>query len=129
LRFGVREPAWGSAARALTDHGVDCVVEVGGNATMEQSMIAVRNGRRISFVGFLSGTRAAFDLGEISRKSVRVTGVRVGNRDSFKAMGRAIARHGLKPVVDATFPFDDAVDAIRRFRDGGHFGKIAVSLG
>ena len=38
-------PAWGGAVRELTDgRGVDHVIEVGGPATLAQSMVAARIG-------------------------------------------------------------------------------------
>lgn len=118
---------WGRVAHELTPSGVDCVVEVGGHGTLEQSLIAVRNGGHISFVGFLSGTAAAFDLGELSRKAIRLTGIRVGNRTSFEAMCRALAGSPLRPVVDSVFAFDDAIEALRHFEQGAHFGKICIT--
>ena len=125
----VREPEWGARAHALAGGGVDVVVEIGGAATLAQSLAAVRVGGTISGVGFVSGRAASLDVAELNRKGVRLAGVRVGSRASFEALCRAIARHRLKPVVDAVYRFEDAVEALRRFRNGGHFGKIGVSLG
>lgn len=123
----VREPQWGARARALAGP-VDCVVEVGGSRTLEQSLICLRNGGHISFVGFLSGTTPQFDLGEISRKGIHLQGIRVGNRDSFTAMSRAIAQHGLCPVIDRVADWRDAKAALAAFRDGSHFGKICLTF-
>ena len=125
----LREPEWGARARALAGAGVDCVVEIGGAATLAQSIAAVRAGGTISAVGFVSGRDTRLDVAELNRKSVRLVGVRVGNRASFTEMCRAIERHRLKPVIDSHFAFADAIDALRRFRAGGHFGKIGVTFG
>ena len=122
-----RDRAWGKAAHDLTAAGVDCIVETGGQDTLEQSLIAIRNGGQISFVGFLTGTAAAFDLGELSRKAIRLTGIRVGHRASFEAMCRALASAPLRPDVDSIFAFEDAIEALRRFDGGGHFGKICIT--
>jgi len=123
------EPGWGARAHALAGGGVDCVVEIGGAATLAQSIAAVRSGGTISGVGFVSGREARLDVAELNRKGVRLVGVRVGSRASFEAMCRAIERHRVRPAIDAVFGFADAVEALRRFRDGGHFGKICVSFG
>lgn len=50
-------PAWGEAVRALTPgrEGVDLVIEVGGQGTLEQSMRAVRPGGTIALIGTLAG--------------------------------------------------------------------------
>jgi NADPH:quinone reductase-like Zn-dependent oxidoreductase len=123
----LREPLWGATLRERAGP-VDCVVEVGGTRTLEQSLICLRNGGHISFVGFLSGTTPQFDLGELSRKSIGIKGIRIGNRDSFTAMCTAIAQHGLKPVIDEILPFSDAKLAFKQFAAGGHFGKLCLSF-
>jgi NADPH:quinone reductase-like Zn-dependent oxidoreductase len=33
----------------------------------------------------------------------------------------------LEPVIDAVFPFGDAVEALRRFESRGNFGKIVIA--
>ena len=80
--------------------------------TLGQSIAALRNGGNISYVGFLSGTRPDFDLGELSRKSIRLTGIRVGNRDSFERMCRAI--------TDANAPGDEFGVRSSRPAGGAH---------
>ncbi len=121
-------PEWGAAVRALVPEGVHTVVEVGGEATVAQSIVALRNAGHISYVGFLSGTTPKFDLGELSRKSIRVVGIRVGNRSSFEDMCRAIEAARLRPAVDSVHPIADLGAALSRLRQGRHFGKIALRI-
>jgi NADPH:quinone reductase-like Zn-dependent oxidoreductase len=44
-------------------------------------------------------------------------------------MNRAIEAHGLKPELDRVFPLERAGEAFALLERGGHFGKIAISLG
>jgi NADPH:quinone reductase-like Zn-dependent oxidoreductase len=44
----------------------------------------------------------------------------------FEALNRAIAFHGLHPVVDKVFPFTEAAEAFRYLARGAHFGKVCV---
>ncbi|MFO1113033.1 MAG: zinc-binding dehydrogenase [Rhodospirillales bacterium] len=46
---------WGKRARELAGGGLDHVVEVGGQATLPQSLRAVRTGGTISLIGVLAG--------------------------------------------------------------------------
>ena len=62
----------------------------------------------------------------ILMKAVRVQGIFVGSRAMFEAMNRAIALHGLRPVVDRVFPFDQAREALAYMESGAHFGKIVI---
>jgi NADPH:quinone reductase-like Zn-dependent oxidoreductase len=56
-------------------------------------------------------------------------GIFVGSRATFEAMNRAIALHGLRPVVDRVFPFAEAPAAFALMKRQGHFGKIVVRVG
>jgi NADPH:quinone reductase-like Zn-dependent oxidoreductase len=121
-------PEWGETVRQLTaGRGVDHVIEVGGAGTLAQSLRAVRTGGHIALIGVLSGY-GQFNPLPILMKGVRVTGIYVGSRDMFEAMNRAIALHGLRPVVDRVFPFTQALDAFRHLESAGHFGKIVIRL-
>jgi NADPH:quinone reductase-like Zn-dependent oxidoreductase len=46
----------------------------------------------------------------------------------FEAMNEAVARAGLRPVVDRVFPFEQTPDAYDYLKRGAHFGKVVVSI-
>ena len=122
-------PAWGVRARELTGgRGVDHVVEVGGAGTFEQSLQALRPGGTLSLIGVLAGAALELRLPAIQMRMLRVQGLLVGHRDSFEAMNRAIAHHGLRPVVDQVFPLAEARAAFEHLASGAHFGKVVVRI-
>jgi NADPH:quinone reductase-like Zn-dependent oxidoreductase len=122
-------PEWGARAKELTGGvGVDLVVEVGGAGTLDQSLRAVRFGGAISLIGNLAGIDAQVRLTLIFMQRVRMLGIFVGHRESFEAMNRAIAVHGLHPVVDRVFPLDESRAAFELMAAGGHFGKICIRI-
>jgi NADPH:quinone reductase-like Zn-dependent oxidoreductase len=59
-------------------------------------------------------------------KSVRLQGIFVGSREMFENMNRAVALNALKPVIDRTFPFEEAREALEYMDRGSHFGKIVL---
>jgi NADPH:quinone reductase-like Zn-dependent oxidoreductase len=79
-------------------------------------------------IGVLAGRESALDLTPALMQDVRIQGVIVGHRACFEDMNRAIAAHAMKPVVDKVFPFADARAAFALMAEGGHFGKICVSV-
>jgi NADPH:quinone reductase-like Zn-dependent oxidoreductase len=122
-----QRPDWGKQVRKITgDEGVDLIVEVGGQQTLPQSLRAIRVGGTISLIGVLSGIQMDVNLGAIVTRKVRLQGITVGNRDSMQAMMRAIGQHGLKPVVDRTFAFEELKEALAYLGRGVHFGKICI---
>lgn len=120
---------WGEIALQLTQGlGVDHVIEVGGPATLEQSMIATRVAGHISVIGILTGLGGEFNIVTALVKQLRLQGVLVGNRTQQQDMVRAINASGIKPIVDKTFPLEEIVSAFQYQETNQHFGKICLEM-
>ena len=79
-------------------------------------------------MGFVGGMEATLPLRSLIGPMVRIQGIAVGSRARFEAMNRAIEQHRLHPVIDTTFPLEQAAEAFRRMERGAHFGKIAIRV-
>ncbi|MFJ4086778.1 zinc-dependent alcohol dehydrogenase family protein [Pseudomonas psychrophila] len=124
-----KDPLWGETALRLTGgRGVDHIIEVGGPATLEQSMIAIRVGGHISIIGILSGVSGAMNFVPMLIKQVRLQGVLVGSRSQQQDMVRAINANGMRPVIDRHFPLTDMVEAFKYQETNQHFGKIILDI-
>ena len=124
-----KDPLWGETALGLTGGcGVDHIIEVGGPATLEQSMIAIRVGGHISIIGILSGVSGAMNFVPMLIKQVRLQGVLVGSRSQQQDMVRAINANGMRPVIDRHFPLTDMVEAFKYQETNQHFGKIILDI-
>jgi NADPH:quinone reductase-like Zn-dependent oxidoreductase len=120
-------PQWAKAVKQATaGKGVDHVVEVGGAATLTQSLHAVRVGGHIDVIGILSGVSAEIPSVLILHKSVHLHGIYVGSREMFEEMNRAIALNRMRPVVDRVFGFEETAAALAYLESGAHFGKIVI---
>jgi NADPH:quinone reductase-like Zn-dependent oxidoreductase len=125
------EPDWSRAVKDLTDgRGADLVIEIGGAATLAQSIRAVCVGGTIAMIGVVTGAAAsALPLPLVVMRQVRMQGVTLGSRADFMAMLRACAAAQLRPVLDEKrFAFDEAPAAFTRMAAGEHFGKIAIEM-
>lgn len=119
-------PAWGDAARAAAGgEGIDHVVEVGGQGTLDQSVRAVRLGGTVSLIGVLAGA-APVNLTPVLMRNIRVQGVMVGSTEMFHHMCVAISRRRLHPIVDRVFPFAEAREAFEYLASGAHVGKVVI---
>ncbi len=122
-------PKWDDLARKLTGgEGVDHVIEVGGADTVSRSLRAVRAGGVVSMIGVLSGVDPTVSPVAILMNSVRIQGIYVGSRIMFERMNRAIELHGIKPVIDKTFPWTEIKQALRYMESQQHFGKICLTF-
>lgn len=122
-------PDWDERVLEITEkRGVDHVVEVVGAENLTRSLNAVRMSGSISVIGLLGGTSARIETFGFVEKNVRLNGIYIGSREMFEEMNQAITEHGLKPVVDRVFAFDEVQDALRYLETGSHFGKVCVRL-
>jgi len=122
-----RTPEWDAEATKLTGgRGVDHVVEVGGAGTLPRSLNATRISGHVALIGVLTGGQ--INPAPILRKSIRVSGIYVGSRRMFEDMNRAVARAGLKPAIDRSFPFAEAPAAFHHLKGASHFGKVTIAF-
>lgn len=122
-------PAWGAKVLELTGGaGVDCVVEIGGAGTLDQSMMATRVGGHVALIGVLAGFAGPVQTALLMAKNLRVQGLTVGSRAQQLAMIRGIEANGIKPVISDHFPLASLADAFRHQAANKHFGKIAVDI-
>ncbi len=131
--FGINyrsTPDWDKTVLELTHgRGADHVVDVGGAATLNQSLQALRLGGQISLIGILSGASVeSFNIIAALQKKARLQAINVGSRDMFEAMNRAIEQNALRPVIDRIFPFEQSVEALRYLAKGTHFGKVCITI-
>ncbi len=122
-------PAWGAKVLELTGGvGVDCVVEIGGAGTLDQSMMATRVGGHVALIGVLAGFAGPVQTALLMAKNLRVQGLTVGSRAQQSAMIWGIEANGIKPVISDHFPLDNLADAFRHQAANKHFGKIVVDI-
>jgi len=107
---------------------VDCVVEIGGAGTLDQSMVATRVGGHVALIGVLTGFAGPVQTALLMAKNLRVQGLTVGSRAQQLAMIAGIEANGIKPVISDHFPLEDLADAFRHQAANKHFGKIAVDI-
>ncbi|MFM5948839.1 MAG: zinc-dependent alcohol dehydrogenase family protein [Novosphingobium sp.] len=121
--------AWGAKALELTGgRGVDCVVEIGGSGTLDQSMVATRVGGHVALIGVLAGFAGPVQTALLMAKNLRVQGLTVGSRQQQLDMIAGIEANGIRPVISDHFPLERLADAFRHQAANAHFGKIVVDI-
>ena len=103
------------------------MIEVGGPATLAQSIDAVRIGGHIGLIGVLTGVSGQVPTAALMAKQARLQGLIVGSRRMQQEFVRALDTSDIRPVIDRRFPLEGLVDAFRHQESGSHFGKIAVT--
>jgi NADPH:quinone reductase-like Zn-dependent oxidoreductase len=122
-------PKWGTRVRELTaGRGVDRVVEVGGPATINESLRAVAVGGEVVLIGFLSEENPGIDYFHLKGSGASVRAISVGDRPTLENLVRAVHMAAIKPVIDRVFEFDKAKEAFEHLNGGQHIGKIVIRV-
>jgi NADPH:quinone reductase-like Zn-dependent oxidoreductase len=104
------------------------VIEVGGPATLAQSIAACRTGGHIALVGVLTGFAAEVSIPALFSNQIRISGISIGSRADQEDMIRAIEVNRLKPVIDTSFPLHDIAAAFSHYETQQHFGKVCLEV-
>jgi NADPH:quinone reductase-like Zn-dependent oxidoreductase len=124
---------WGEAARAVTPDqvGFDHVIDVGGNATLPQSLQAVRTDGIVSLVGMIGGAGEQGDAPLLSAlwHSCIARGFFLGSRNMFRDFVQFCEAKDLKPALDdVVFSLVDAKEALERLSQQKHFSKVVIKI-
>ncbi len=121
-------PEWSRLAREIASDrgGFDTVIELGGEATLTQSVKSIRIGGTIALIGVLSGLAPTLPLGAIVTRQVRLQGVTVGHRDGFESMLRAMAKHQVRPLIGKRFAFNELKAALDEVAKPTGLGKTVI---
>jgi NADPH2:quinone reductase len=140
MRLGadfVFDPGEGNLRKAvlasISPKHVDMAVDNVGGALFHQVVAMLGYGGRISVVGRSGGTVPEFNTATLFFRRNRIGGVAVGDYTAQGAhmawkdiVGRLNAI-GRRPVVDATFPFEDVKLAFNRLEQGP-MGKVLLRV-
>ena len=118
---------WSKEIYRLTDkRGVDVVVDNVGQATINQSMLAVARGGRVVIVGNTSGPTAQIDIRYIFGKQISLIGSTMGSHQDFRDIVELVCTGRLKPVIDRILPLSEGKAAYELMERGEIFGKIVL---
>lgn len=115
-------------------NGADNIFEVGGAKTLRKSFDCITFGGVINSIGYVTGKQddPNDNLTNINvlalRRTVTLRGIINGPRERFEEMVEFYAKHQIRPVVDRTFEFEHAKEALQFLYDGSHFGKVIIKV-
>lgn len=122
-----KEEDWSKAIFKLTERrGVGVVVDNVGQDTLFSSIRAARKGGRILTVGNTSGYAPEIDLRYLWSKHLSIVGSTMGTHHTFHTVMPLVFDGTLQPVIDKTFPLEEARSAHEYFDSGALFGKVVL---
>ena len=135
-----REGDWAQAVRErLGGRGVDVVLDMVGGPYLQQNIDLLERDGRYVIIAFLKGSKAGLDLRAVLGRRLTITGslLRPQTVEEKSAIRESLEQHVLPlleagtvaPVIDSTFPLEQASEAHARMESSAHIGKIVLEVG
>lgn len=119
---------WSKAVFIATEkRGVDVVVDNVGT-TFPLSLHALKKGGRLLTVGNSGAPRFEIDNRYIFAKHLSIIGSTMSTLADFSEVMDLVVAGKLKPVIDRTYPLEEAAAAQERLWNGENFGKITLDI-
>lgn len=116
--------------------GVDVVLDMVGASYFDKNLDALNTGGRIVYIAALAGPVLEVPIMRIMQKRAVLTGSTLRPRPADEKARLAaeiervvwpwIAAGKLKPIIDASFPLEDAAAAHAHLEAGEHVGKVVL---
>jgi len=134
-----REQSFADEIRRITEkRGVDVILDHIGAAYLEDNMKSLALAGTMMLIGVMGGIKAELNLASMMVKRQRIIGSVLRSRpvaEKAAIIARfeevvmpLIAAGEVTPLVDATFPLSEAAAAHTLMEQGGHFGKIVLTM-
>lgn len=105
---------------------IDAVLDVVGDALFHTSLEVLRKGGRFCTSGSAGGQKTELDFRTMYLKHITLIGSVLGTRDEFERLMKAVSEGKVKPIIDRTFPLEEAREAQSYFKKSGKLGKIVL---
>jgi len=134
-----REQDFADEIRHITDkRGVDVILDHIGAKYLEPNMKSLALAGTLMLIGVMGGIKAELNLATMMVKRQRIIGSVLRSRpiaektaiiDQFESTVMPLFAAGkIEPLISARFPLRDAAAAHEMMEQGGHFGKIVLTI-
>jgi len=139
VAINYRDEDFVERARAATDgRGVDVILDNMGAKYLPRNVAALAAGGRLVVIGLQGGRKGELDLGALLTKRASVTATSLRARPAAEKarivaevvanVWPGVADGSVRPVVDRVLRLSEAAAAHRLVEDGGHIGKVLLTV-
>lgn len=117
--------------------GADVVLDMVGGPYVQKNLNVLNDRGRCVIIAFLQGPQVELNLMRLMLKRLTLTGATLRSRsvEEKARIARGVEEHvwpwieagQMKPVIDSTFPLNEAEAAHARLQSGAHAGKIVLT--
>ncbi|WOI53763.1 NAD(P)H-quinone oxidoreductase [Parvularcula sp. LCG005] len=133
--FNYRTDDWSSL---MQDTGADVVLDMVGGDYVGRNLTFLRPGGRHVSIAFQGGMEARFNIIEVMQKRLTLTGSTLRARPAAekarltaeitRVVGPRLGRGDVRPIIDRSFPLEQAAAAHEHLESGEIAGKVILTL-
>lgn len=123
---------------ATRDYGVDVILDPVGADYLDRNLRALAFRGRLVIIGLLSGALTEFNMGLLIGKRLKIVGStlrsrpveeKIAHTQTFRERFWPLLVSGkMTPVIDSTFPIQDAETAHQYVRENRNIGKVILQV-
>jgi zinc-binding alcohol dehydrogenase/oxidoreductase len=106
----------------------DVTIDGAGGDGMGALLNLSSPGGRLVFYGATRGNPSTLEARRIFWKQLNILGSTMGSPEDFTSMIAFVKTHGIRPVIDKVFPFEEGEAALHRMDNAQQFGKIIIKI-
>lgn len=118
---------WSKELKSMSG-GVDLSIDSIGGEVFNNLIALAKPGSRIVVFGATAGPASKVMTISIALKQLDVFGTAMGSPEDFRSMLEFYEKHGLRPIVNETFPLEETAAALNLMEEGGGTGKIVLEI-
>ncbi len=108
--------------------GFDVIIDSACGDGMNELISTLKPNGKFVFYGATKGLPRDLNMRLIFWNHLQLLGSTMGSDEDYFKMIDLCNEHQIKPILDKTFEFADAVSAFERMKDGAQFGKIIIKI-
>lgn len=108
--------------------GFDVIIDSACGDGMNELISTLKPAGKFVFYGATRGLPKELNMRPIFWNHLQILGSTMGSDDDFNKMINLCNEYHIKPILDMTFNFENAVDAFDRMKNSAQFGKIIVKI-
>ena len=118
--------------------GADVILDNMGAKYLGRNVSALATGGRLVIIGMQGGAKGELDIAALLRKRASVTATSLRARPVTEKAAICcgvvenvwplVATGAIRPIIETTMPLEDVARAHQLMEDGGHAGKILLTL-
>lgn len=125
--FNYRQEQWPTIARKESG-GFNLIIDSAGGEQLNQLIGLLQPAGRLVMYGATTGVPSRLALHKIFWLQARLQGSTMGNDQEFREMIEFVRLHQLEPLMEPPLPFEQAMAAFDKMKEGQQLGKLVLNM-